>query len=107
MAVKSDRQDRYRRLPVCALLPFDRADRMLQRAVVQLHHVLGGRTPTGQATGQVDVNDVKSARSEPEVERFDVDDQLVPRFARPDHGFIGPGPAWFIRAFERDLKRLF
>ena len=56
----------------------DRRDRVLERAVVQLHHVLAlGAPRRSRPPGEVDVDDVEAARAEPEVARLDVDDHLV------------------------------
>jgi hypothetical protein len=51
---------------------------VLERRVVELDHVLvTGPSPTLEPAGQVDVDDVEAAGAKPEVERGDVDDDLV------------------------------
>ena len=87
MAVQRQDEDRHRGLaasgaPFVGYRPnahrkLDRLDRVLEGGVVELHHVLAARRRPLQPAGQVDVDDVEAAGAEAEVERRDVDDDLV------------------------------
>ena len=64
-------------------LVLDRRDGVLQARVVELHHVARPGAPVAaQAAREVDVDDVKAARAQAEVERLHVDDHLVAHLAR-------------------------
>ncbi len=88
------------RLPDFAL---DGRDRMLERAVVELHHVLAFGTFADQAAGQVDQHDVESARAQPEVERLGVDHDLVSDVAGSDQILVCPGGT--VLFADPDLER--
>src|SRR5215213_7981141 len=69
----------------------DRLDRVLERGIVELHHVLGAALGPDQTAGQVDVDDVEAARAETEVAGGDVDDHLVARVQLAEQDGVGPG----------------
>ena len=86
------------------LLGLDRIDRVLERAVVELEDVQVAAALALEPAGQVHVDDVEPARPEAEVERLDVDDDLVAlgALARP-----GPGrPTRASLAGDLDLERI-
>ena len=89
-----ERQDQNRRRalgPRSLERSLDRLDRVLEGAVVELHHVLAALPPALEAAGQVDVDDVEAAGAEPEVERGDVDDHLVAGAHLAEQRRVGPG----------------
>ena len=60
------------------VLTLDWKDRVLDRGVVQLHHVRPRGSLPAETTSQVGVDDVKPARAKPEPACLDVEDELVP-----------------------------
>ncbi len=73
-------------LELCVL---DRADRVLKARVVELHHVRPLAAAGGEPAREVDVDDVKAARAEPEIERLHVDDDLIAHLGGADERDIG------------------
>jgi hypothetical protein len=47
------------------------------------------RSEAVEAAREVDVDDVRAARAEPQLDRFDVDDELVARLRRADEPDVG------------------
>src|SRR4051794_39300493 len=89
-----ERDDQHRRPGLIGALGLlQDADRMLQRRVVQLHDVFVARYGALQAAGQVDVDDVEAAGAELQLDRGDVDDDLVTLSHLPHERHIGPGRA--------------
>ncbi len=60
---------------------------------------------TLEAAGQVDVNDVETARAQLQVERGDVDDDLVALAHLTEQHLIRPGPS--LLAVDLDRQRVF
>ena len=77
---------------------------MLERAVVELHHVQPGAPLGVEPACEVGVDDVESSRAEREVERLDVDDHLVADAHLADHRLVGPGAA--LGAVDADGERI-
>src|SRR3954452_3505407 len=75
--------------PACD--PLDRLDRVLERAVVELDHVLLPARGPGEAPRQVHVDHVEAARAQAELDRDDVDDDLVALAHLPEQHLVGPG----------------
>ena len=81
-------------VPAGRALALHRQHRVLEARVVELHHVRAGRALAVEAPREVDVHDVEAARAEPEVERLDVDDDLVARArSGPTSADVGLAPA--------------
>src|SRR5690349_21189313 len=79
--------------------------RVLEGGVVQLHHVGLALHPVPfEPAGEVDVDDVETARAEVEVERGDVDDHLVALLHLPEQNLVGPGRPPLAR--DLDQQRL-
>jgi hypothetical protein len=65
------------------------AQRELQRRVRQLHHMRSGLGAEVETARQVDVQHVEPARSELELPRLDVHDDVVADLDRPGQARIG------------------
>ena len=100
--VERDHQHRWRRGCLCARL--HRLDRVLERRVVQLHHVLAGGALAVQAASEVHVDDVEPARAQIQIQSLDVHDDLVAELDRPDRPLVGPRRAPLAR--DLDGQRL-
>ncbi len=85
VAVERDHARRRLRAEVgLSVLDLDRLDRVLERGVVELHHVHALGLGPVEPAAEVDVDDVEAARAEPEVARLRVDDHLVADLDLPD-----------------------
>ena len=84
MAVQRQHQQRDRALRAGRRVGgrVDRVDRVLERRVVELHHVHALRCLAGlEPARQVDVDDVEAAAAEAEVDRGGIDNDLVTHLA--------------------------
>jgi hypothetical protein len=70
------------------LLAFDRQHRVLQRCVVELHHVRARGPRAVETARQVDVHDVEAARAQREIQRLGVYDDVVPDFGGADEPHV-------------------
>src|ERR1700710_987391 len=101
---RSPRLRRPRRLPL-SLAGLGRRDRVLERGVVELEHVLAIRpSPALQSSAEIDVDDVEAAGAEAEIKRGDVDHHLVALAHLAEQHFVGPGRAALVA--DRNGQRL-
>ena len=84
LSVQRQHCDRHAERPPHVLEAFlDGLDRVLERRVVQLHHVRARPSPPSRQPAEVRVDDVEPAATEAEVLRLDVDHHLVARLDLP------------------------
>src|SRR5438045_110797 len=77
---------------------------VLERRVVQLHHVCVRRPVTRDPAGQIDVHDVEAAASEAQVDRGRIHHHVVARLDRSGQSGVGDRRPPLAFHLNRDLR---
>ncbi len=106
LAVQREHRDRPAERHAQLLARLHRRDRVLQARVVELHHVQFSGARGVEPACEVDVDEVEPAGAEAEIDRLDVDDDLVADLAGTDERDVGDRRPRRLLALERRLQAL-